>query len=75
MNCSSELFNLLAVSSNYNHQCIQTLKEDLNLKITHCGPGTIMSHWSMKYRRPNLTQTLNEIKLLFRGNPEDHVVF
>ena len=61
--------------ADFNGEFYKTLKEDLNLKITHCGPGTIMSHWSMKYRRPNLTQTLNEIKLLFRGNPEDHVVF
>ena len=52
-------FNLSAVSGNYNHQCIQTLKGDLNLKIIHCGPGTIISYWSMKYRHPNLTQTLN----------------
>lgn len=74
MNCSLGLFRPSVMSSNYNHQGIQTLQAELNLSITHQGSGTIMSPELHEIQSSQDTLDSKQAKIIFRRNPEKHVV-
>lgn len=74
MNCSLGLFSPSVMSSNYNHQCIQTLQGELNLSITHHGSGTIMSPELHEIQSSQDTLDSKQAKIIFRRNTEKHVV-